>query len=448
MRRINLTLAEQINALNSGNRTATALLGEILARASEPEAYAVYTRLFERTARAEAEAIDIQRKAGVPLGPLAGLPISVKDLFDVAGEVTRSGSRLLAGQPAAVEDAESVRRLRSAGAVITGHTNMTEFAYSGLGLNPHYGTPPNPLDEARIPGGSSSGAAVAVARGMAAAALGTDTGGSVRIPAAFCGLVGFKPTQARVPRAGMFPLSPTLDCIGPIAPSVACCASLDAVLSGEPPPSPEPARVRGLRLASPTRYVREDMDDVVSGAFDRALKSLSGAGALVEEPAFEVLERLPELERDGDFTAAESYHVHREWLATHRDQYDPRVCMRIERGEAMGAATYLDLHQRRAALMATMDRLMMDWDALAIPTVPVVPPLFAELDDDENYARINQLVLRNPTIANLLGLCAITLPCHRPGELPVGIMLVGRGGADQQILRIAAGVEAVLGAAE
>src|SRR5699024_882815 len=276
MRRNYPTLAERLAALDNGETSATSLLDEALATAAEPNARAVYTRFFEQTAHAEAQAVDIQRDAGVPTGPLAGLPVAVKDLFDVAGQVARSGSRLLADQPPATEDAAAVRRLRQAGSVIVGHANMTEFAYSGLGLNPHYGTPPNPLDEARIPGGSSSGSAVAVARGMAAAGLATDTGGSVRIPAAFCGLVGFKPTQSRIPNAGMFPLSTTLDSIGPIAPSVDCCARMDAVLSGQSPTPIQPTQMRELRLMLPDRYVLDDMDAMVSDAFDRALQALSG----------------------------------------------------------------------------------------------------------------------------------------------------------------------------
>lgn len=448
MRGNQLTLAERLAELGNGKTSATSLLDDALATAAEPNAEAVYTQVFKQTAQAEAKAVDIQRDAGVPTGALAGLPVAVKDLFDVKGQVTRSGSRLLSDRPPATEDAEVVRRLRQAGAVIVGHTNMTEFAYSGLGLNPHYGTPPNPLDEARIPGGSSSGSAVAVARGMAAAGLATDTGGSVRIPAAFCGLAGFKPTQSRIPGAGMFPLSTTLDSIGAIAPSVDCCARMDAVLSGHPPTPLQPAQVRGLRLMVPDRYVLEDMDTMVADAFDRALQTLSGAGATVRTSAFEVLTTLPELGQGGGFTAAESYRIHRQWLATHREAYDPRVAVRIERGKAMTAAEYLDLLDRRTELMAIADRTMADWDALVMPTVPVVPPLLSALENDEAYTRINQLVLRNPTVANLLGLCAITLPCHRPGELPVGLTLVGRAGQDHALLRYAVGVESLLDATE
>lgn len=438
------TLNDRLHALDAGEMTATALLDEALARATSAEGEFVHTELFEKEARAEAEAADTRRRSGIPRGPLEGLPITVKDLFDVTGKITTSGSKVLADQPPAKADAEAVRRLRRAGAVIVGHTNMVEFAYSGLGLNPHYGTPANPFDATRIPGGSSSGAGVAVVRGMAAAALGTDTGGSVRIPAAFSGLTGFKPTLSRVPCDGAFPLSTTLDSIGPIAPSVACCALLDAVLSDQKPAAPTPTPVAGLRLTVPSNLVLDGMDNTVSTAFDRTLQMLSTAGAQVREMPLDTLDHLPELGQGGGFTAAESYHIHREWLARRESGYDPRVSVRIKRGASMSAADYIGLHQRRAELMATIDRQMADWDALIMPTVPIVPPRFTELESDDEYARLNLLVLRNPTVANLLGLCAITLPCQLRGELPVGLMLVGRAMSDATLLRMAAGVENLL----
>lgn len=438
------TLAALLAKLDSGAASASSLLDQALVKAAAPAAQAIYTQLFEHTAPAEAKAEDVRRQAGVPVGPLSGLPIAVKDLFDVTGQVTRAGSRLLADQPAATTDSAAVRRLRQAGAIMVGHVNMTEFAYSGLGLNPHYGTPTNPLAEDRIPGGSSSGSAAAVARGAAVAALGTDTGGSVRIPAAFCGLVGFKPTQQRVSRAGVFPLSPTLDSVGPIAPTVACCARMDAVLSGQATPPLQAADGRSLHLAQPTNYVLDGMDATVAAAFKRALQVMTAAGMRVDEMSLDALEHLSDLGHGAGFTAAESYHDHRQWLATRRDVYDPRVSKRIEVGSTMLAADYLALHRRRDELMVLVDAQMTPWDAVVMPTVPIVPPRFAQLDDDTEYARFNRLILRNPTVANMLGLCAISLPCHRAGELPVGLMLVGRAGSDQRLLRIAAAVEALL----
>ncbi|MGO1463487.1 MAG: amidase [Marinobacter sp.] len=412
-----------------------------IARFDDP-ANQVYTSVFHRTARAEAEAIDLLHKGGVPLGDLAGLPIALKVLFDVKGEVTHSGSKWWTER--AHEDALIVSRLRRAGAVITGHTNMTEFAYSGVGLNPHYGTPANPLAPGRLSGGSSSGAASAVASGMAAAAIGTDTGGSVRIPAAFCGLVGFKPTQQRIPREGLFALSDSLDSIGPIARSVDCCDRIDAVLSGEHRLLHRPADLRGRRFAVPRNYMMDEVSPEIADAFDRSLRRLQEAGAQVAEVSVPVLDTLPELMEGGGFTAAESYHMHREWLQQHGDDYDPRVRVRIERGASLRAADYLELLRCRAVRKKQADEWLADFDGLLAPTVPIVPPKLHELDADDDYARLNLLILRNPTVANLLDLCAITLPNHSPGELPSGLTLMGRVGADSAVLGTARAMEQVL----
>lgn len=399
----------------------------------------IYTRRFDRQANAEAQAADALRSAGVPTGELAGLPVALKVLFDVAGEVTHAGSQWW--DTSAAADALIVSRLRNAGAVITGHTNMTEFAYSGLGLNPHYGTPDNPIAPGRIPGGSSSGAAVAVARHMAAAAIGSDTGGSVRIPSAFCGLVGFKPSQNRIPRAGSFPLSGSLDAIGPIARTVDCCARIDSVLAGQQAQALKPRALSGLRFAVPTNYMLDDVSPEIAEAFRRSLKTLRDAGARIDEVAIPVLDALPELLEGGGFTAAESYHLHQKWLASHGDRYDPRVRSRIERGAALSAANYIELLQRRENRKQQADQWLSAYDGLLAPTVPIAPPRFEELTADDDYGRLNLLVLRNPTVANLLDLCAITLPNHEQDELPSGLMLVGRNGADRDLLAIAAGLE-------
>jgi len=438
------TLARLLDEMHSGQRHATELLESCFERieAAHDANAQIYTRWFDKTARAEADAIDRLREAGLAGGQLAGLPIALKALFDVKGEITHAGSR--GWQAPAQTDALIVSRLRGEGAVITGHTNMTEFAYSGVGLNPHYGTPDNPLAPGRIPGGSSSGAAVAVARGMAAGAIGTDTGGSVRIPAAFCGLVGFKPSQSRVPRAGTFPLSDSLDSIGPIAPTVDCCARLDAVLAGRHYQPLRPLSLKGMRFVVPTQYMLDDLDNTVAQAFACSLSSLGDAGANIIEAPAPVLAAIPELMEGGGFTAAESYFVHRQSLADHGAQFDPRVRSRIERGAAITAADYLELCRRRQQRKQEADEWLQDYDALLAPTVPVVPPRFEELTADEEYARLNLLILRNPTVANMLDLCAITLPNHKPGYLPGGLMLIGRNGTDDNLLRLAQAVEHVL----
>jgi len=438
------SLARMLDDLESGRYQARELLESCFERiVGDNHAKArVYTKRFENTARAEADAIDSLGQAAVPSGQLAGMPIALKALFDVAGEVTHAGSQ--GWQTPAQSDALIVSRLRREGAVITGHTNMTEFAYSGLGLNPHYGTPDNPLAPGRIPGGSSSGAAVAVARGMAAGAIGTDTGGSVRIPAAFCGLVGFKPSQSRVPREGSFPLSDSLDSIGPIARTVDCCARLDAVLSGRRYQPLRPVSLKGLRFVVPTNYMLSDLDDTVAQAFSHSLNILRDAGASIIEESAPVLAAIPELMEGGGFIAAESYFVHRQSLADRGDLYDPRVRSRIERGAAITAADYLELCRRRQQRKQEADEWLQNYDGLLAPTVPVVPPQIEELAADDDYARVNLLILRNTSVANMLDLCSVTLPDYKPGDLPSGLMLNGRNGTDDTLLRLAQAIERVL----
>jgi aspartyl-tRNA(Asn)/glutamyl-tRNA(Gln) amidotransferase subunit A len=377
---------------------------------------------------------------------LDGLPVSIKDLFDIAGETTLAGSVAREGAAPADADALIVRRLRAAGAVIIGRTNMTEFAYSGLGLNPHYGTPKNPWDRAggRIPGGSSSGAAVSVADGMAAAAIGSDTGGSVRIPAAFCGLTGFKPSARRIPLQGALPLSPTLDSIGPIAPSVACCALLDAILSGEEAAQQQPMRLRGMRLALPETVVLDGLDDAVASAFERALAKLSAAGALIERIALPEFAQLAALNAGGGFIAAEAWAWHRELIASAGDRYDPRVLSRMRRGESMSAADLIALMEARRRWKAGVEARIAGFDAMLMPTVSVIAPTLAELQDDEHYYRMNARVLRNPTFINFLDGCALSLPCQESGSAPVGLMLAAPGGADSSLLAAGMAVEACL----
>jgi len=438
------TLSSLLAGLHQNKWRASQLLERCLDNIDQHDdpANQVYTARFDRTARAEAAAIDALQQGRVPLGELAGLPIALKAMFDVAGEVTHSGSSWWAQQ--APRDALIVSRLRRAGAVITGHTNMTEFAYSGLGLNPHYGTPANPLAPGRISGGSSSGAAAAVAHGMAVAAIGTDTGGSVRIPAAFCGVVGFKPTQKRLPRDGVFPLSESLDSIGPIARSVECCARLDSVMAGERWQQSTQVDLCGRRFVVPANYMLDDLSPGVAEAFASSLRKLRECGAQIVEAPVPVLDTLPELMEGGGLAAAESYHIHRHWLQQHGDQYDPRVRQRMERGAGISAADYLELLHCRAARKKQANEWLGAYDGLLSPTVPIEPPLLTEVESDTDYARLNLLVLRNPTVANLLDLCAITVPNHQHGDLPSGLMLVGRNGSDSAVLGIAQAVEKAL----
>lgn len=442
-----LTLAAE---LASQKTTSQALVEDALMRIAIPsgEGARVFLRTHRESALAEAKASDALRAHGIVPSPLAGIPVSVKDLFDVAGDITRAGSKALAdGAPAKV-DAAAVRRLRQAGAIIVGRTNMVEFAFSGLGLNPHYGTPKNPWDRAtgRIPGGSSSGAAVSVSDGMAAMGLGTDTGGSVRIPAALCGLTGFKPTARRIPKEGTFPLSTTLDSIGPIAPSVACCALVDSILAGDAPQLPPALPLKGLRLGVVQDYVLDGLDSAVAEAFARALTRLSQAGASVTEARFEALRQLPQLNQKGGLVVAEAYAIHRDLIARRRDDYDPRVASRTLRGAEIGAADYIELLDRRAAMIAHSARLAAPYDALLMPTVVMVAPAIAPLEtDDQLYGRTNMAILRNPSVVNFLDGCALSIPCHRRGEAPVGLMLVAQSGEDRRLLAVGIAVESALG---
>ncbi len=443
------TIAEYAAALRDGRTTAVTLVDEALARIASPDGEGQYTftAVHAEQARVAAVASDLLHGAGLARSPIEGLPISVKDLFDVAGETTLAGSVVLKGAAPAAADAEVVKRLRAAGAIIIGRTNMTEFAYSGLGLNPHYGTPRNPWERAvgRIPGGSSSGAAVSVADGMAVAGIGSDTGGSVRIPSALCGLTGFKPTARRVPLRGVLPLSKNLDSIGPLAPSVACCAVLDAIMAGEAPEIPAPAEVRGLRLLVPTTVALDDMDDAVAGAFRRALSALSAAGAQVREAPLPAFDRLATINTKGGFTAAEAWAWHREMIERAAGSYDPRVVSRILRGKEMLAADLIDLLEARAAWIAEVESAIVGFDALLMPTVPLVAPKIADLAaSDEAYFRANGLMLRNPTLINFLDGCALSIPSHAPGDAPVGLMIAAGAMSDRRILAIGRALEACL----
>jgi aspartyl-tRNA(Asn)/glutamyl-tRNA(Gln) amidotransferase subunit A len=313
-------------------------------------------------------------------------------------------------------------------------------------LNPHYGTPRNPWDRAtgRIPGGSSSGAAVAQADGMCVMGLGSDTRGSVRIPAALCGIAGFKPTARRVPRGGAFPLSYTLDSIGPLATSIACCAAYDAILAGEAPtPLPELAP-RGLRLMLPRSIALEDLDEDVSRAFTAALSALSGAGAMVAEVPMPGFDRQDEYFRGGGFAGAEAAAIHRPW-SRRLAEYDPRVGKRVTLGNDIPAPELVALGRLRAAFIAEVTAAAAPFDAIVMPTTPCVAPTIAETGaTDEAYFRWNARLLRNPGLINFLDGCAATLPCHRHGAAPVGLMVCGLAGSDRRTLAVAAAIERVV----
>jgi aspartyl-tRNA(Asn)/glutamyl-tRNA(Gln) amidotransferase subunit A len=440
-----LTLNEWSQRLAKGDVSARSLVDQSLARIADPqgEGARAFISVSSESARAQADEVDRRRAAGQSLPAFAGIPLGIKDLFDVAGEVTRAGSQVLASRAPAARDAPVIARLRAAGFIFIGRNTMTEFAYSGVGLNPHYGTPLSSYDRKtrRIPGGSTSGGGVAVADGMAAASLGTDTGGSCRIPAAFNGIVGFKPTASRVPREGVFPLSQTLDSVGPLARSTACCATLDAILRGvEPQPLPV-TPLNSVRLLLPATLVLDDMDASVADAFERAIQTLARAGVTIVRQPLEELQRIPQINAGGGLAAAEAYALHRTLLEQHGDQYDPRVSMRILKGRDLNVD---DLRDARAAVIESVNARTRSFDALVMPTVPIIPPPLAAFELDADYIRLNALVLRNPSLANFLDRCSISLPIHQPGTAPVGLMLIGQHAEDERLLGVADAIERAL----
>ncbi|HKA76590.1 MAG TPA: amidase, partial [Pseudolabrys sp.] len=398
--------------------------------------------IYREQAKAAADAADARTSAGISLGPLDGTIMTIKDLFDVAGEVTRAGSKALAeeAKPAAT-DAPVVRRLRAGGAVIAAKTNMSEFAYSGVGANPHFGTPGNPADRKRAPGGSSSGAAVAAADGMCEIAIGTDTGGSCRIPGALCGIVGYKPSRQRTPTDGAFPLSYSIDSIGPIARSVEACAKADAVMAGETFVPLEPTSLAGLRIGIVQGAPLENLDETVGKRFPDAISRLRKAGTHMSDETLSLLGDMAQVNSKGGVQPAEAFTVHRDLLSRRADAIDPNVRVRLERARNITAADYIDMVRQRARLIRLMDERLADLDVLALPTTPIVAPTMQEVASADDFARKNAMLLRNTVIVNFFDLCAIALPLPREGGLPTSLMLVARNGQDHRLFRIAAAVE-------
>jgi aspartyl-tRNA(Asn)/glutamyl-tRNA(Gln) amidotransferase subunit A len=439
---------DPIAALAAGRTSSRELVEQALACIADAagEGQRAYVAVYAERARVDADYSDRLRRAGIVRSPLDGVPVSVKDLFDVAGDVTRAGSVLLNDAAAASRDALAVARLRAAGAVLVGRTNMVEFAFGVVGANPHYGTPANPYDRGtrRVPGGSSSGAAVAVADGMCVLALGSDTRGSIRIPAALCGVVGFKPTTRRVPRDGVLPLSYTLDSVGPLANSVAECAIADAILAAERNTNLLDLPVRGLRLLLPRSNLLDDLDAHVAEAFAAALDTLRRAGAHIVDTPMPAFDRQDEYFRGGGLAGAEAFAIHAPWR--HRSsEYDPRVGKRIALGGALSAAEYVELGRLRDACIEAVTAAAAPFDALLLPSVACIAPAIAEATaSDEAYFRCNARILRNAGIVNFFDGCAVTLPCHAPDSAPVGLMVCGTALRDRHVLAVARAIESTL----
>jgi amidase/aspartyl-tRNA(Asn)/glutamyl-tRNA(Gln) amidotransferase subunit A len=438
-----LDLHQSLKALCAGSESAGTLIERSISAAQSQACQ----HAFLETTFDEARIIaNDPRSVNTALG---GLSVSIKDLFDVSGQPTRAASRVLADAAPAQQDCIAVARLRAAGGALIGRTHMSEFAFSAVGLNPHYATPSNIccVRGQRIPGGSSSGAAVSVATGAAFIGLGTDTGGSIRTPAALNGIVGFKNTARLVPLNGSIPLSPTLDTVCAMTRSVQ-----DAILAHEILSARNVQRSKrslaSWRLAVPQTLMLDDLQPEVANAFEISLRTLRKAGAQIVEIALPQIRNLGALQSSGGFSAAESYDWHRDKLSLHSNKYDPRVAARIRRGETITGADYIELVHARRSWIAAVEDALQGFDGLLSPTLPIVAPLISEVDfgseRDDAFFRINALLIRNTSVVNMIDGCALTLPCHAPGELPVGLMIWHGTMRDDKVLNISLCVEDAL----
>ena len=445
---MSMLISDIAQQLANGELSARDQLEKRLAVIDTEDGKRAFITVNAAEARAAADAIDSQRKEGRALPAFAGVTLSVKDLFDVRGEVTRAGSRVLDEAAPAQDDAKVVARLRAAGFVIIGRTNMTEFAYSGIGMNPHYGDPRSPferdIDGGRVSGGSSSGSAVSIADGMADATIGSDTGGSTRTPAAFCGIVGMKPSTARMPSNGIYPLSTSFDAAGPMGHSSECCAILDDIMTGGRGVSEPAFPVSGLRLAIPLGYLWDELDTEVAKAVDAALSRISAAGAQITEISIDILEELRPANRPVSIVSAEAFEIHRTMLADKGDGYDPYVATRLQGGSSILAADFIAMKRERDMVCQKVQAITRPFDALVMPTSPAIPIKIAELQSTEAKMKGSARALRNTALANYLDRPAISIPCHQAGSAPVGLSLVGSRHHDRRLLAIAAGLEHVI----
>ncbi len=447
------TALQLVAELQSGRQDPVALVEAGLAAIEAYDDPTIFTLVTEERARGEAEAAAERLAAGRPTSLLDGVPLAWKDLFAFAGETTTAGSKLLLEAPPAADDAKVVQRLKAAGMVALGRVNMTEFAYSGLGLNPHFGTPRNPAarDQIRIPGGSSSGSGAVVAAGLAPISIGSDTGGSVRIPAAFNGLVGYKASHGRYPMQGVYPLSTSLDSLGVLCHSVFDAALVDAAMTGHLAPNVTRRSAEGLQLIVPNNVVFDRAEPDVIAAFEATLTRLAEIGVTSERrriPEFDAFFALT-AER-GALIGAEAYALHAERLAgPEKAHYDRRIVDRLMLGKTLSAADLIAIRDTRARLVAEMAAELGPDCLLAYPTVAhVAPPLNPLLADDELYVETNILTLRNTMIGNFLDFCGVTLPCglDRNG-MPIGFLLSAANGQDEAVLAAALAVESQVTAA-
>lgn len=446
----NMSVAGLSVLLQSGALDPVTLAETVLDKIAGYKDQSIFTELLGKRALIEAKAASARIRSGRSLGLLDGIPIAWKDLFDTEGSVTNAGSVVLSDHAPAGQDAPVVKALAGAGMVSVGRTNLSEFAFSGLGINPHYGTPHNAAsqDVPRISGGSSSGSAVAVAAGLVPVAMGTDTGGSIRIPAAFNGIVGYKATRGRYAMDGIFPLASSLDSLGPLCRSVQDAVWIDAAMRGRAAPDIARVDVRGVKLVVAETVVFDDAEAGVVEAFEQAIKRLQADGVTVERRVFPVFAEVFELmARYGALVTAEAYALHKERL--HGDaaaRMDQRVVARARLGEKIAMTDYIAILEARRRLIGQFRASLNPGELIVHPTLPhVAPPIAPLVADDDLFFKINGKTLRNTLIGNFLDGCGVSIPCGAgDAGMPVGLLISGQAYEDERLLSAALSLEAVV----
>ena len=444
------SIAQLSVLIQSGALDPVALTEETLDGIRNYRDQSVFVSLTPERALAEAEASRQRIRDGRSRGLLEGIPIAWKDLFDLEGKPTTAGSVVLADAAPAERDADVVNALNAAGMIAIGRTNMSEFAFSGLGINPHYGTPENPhsKDGARLPGGSSSGAGVAVAAGLVPVAMGTDTGGSIRIPAAFNGIVGYKATRGRYPMGGVFPLAKSLDSLGPLCRTVRDAVWVDAAMRRQSSPTVAQGTIRGLSLVVPETVFFDAIEPEVADAFEAALERLGRAGASISRQPFPLFAELFDImAKLGPLVTAEAYALHRERLLSDAaERMDPRVVMRCKLGEKTSMPDYIDILDARERMIAELARQVPEGALLVSPTLPHVAPLTAPLVEDfDAFLAMNGKTLRNTLIGNFFDWCGVSIPCGTgDAGMPVGLLLSGLPHTDEHLLGAALAAEDIV----